>query len=351
MSEPDISMARMRAELDSLRRQVEALRQSREEHAQVALALRQQAELLDLAHGAIIVRDLQSRILFWNRGAEEIYGWSRQEALGNVTHTFLRTEFPQPLAQIEEYLVRSNRWEGELVHTVKGGGRIVVASRWALRRDGQGQPEAILELNNDITQRRRAEDELRHTLERLDETVRERTAELIAANQALTEEIAERRRVGEELRASEQELKAKTEELKEVNSALQVMLRQQERYRADMEDQTLSNLRILILPYLENLLRSRLGPDQRAQAEIIQSNLLNLVSQFTKRLSAANLGLTPKELQVANLVRDGKSTKDIAELLRLSPRAIVFHRQNIRRKMGLYNHKGKNLRSALLSLT
>lgn len=350
MSEPDISMARMRAELEGLRRQVAELRQSREEHARVALALRQQAELLDLAHDTIMVRGLDSRILFWNRGAEETYGWSKEEAMGHVTHSFLKTVFPRPLPEIEHELLSKGRWEGELTHTKKDGGQIVVASRWALRRDDQGQPEAILEINNDISQRKRAEEDLRQTLERLDETVRERTAELVATNRALTEEIAERRRVEEELRASERELKAKTEELKEVNSALQVMLGQQERYRAGMEDQMLSNVRMLILPYLENLLRSRLGPDQRAQAEIIQSNLLNLVSQFTKRLSAANLGLTPKELQVANLVRDGKSTKDIAELMRLSPRAIVFHRQNIRRKMGLHNHKGKNLRSALLSL-
>lgn len=346
----DLSPPEMLAQLASLRQQVIELQESREEHAKVALAMRQQAELLDLVHGAIIVRDLSSRILFWNRGAEAIYGWKKDEALGHVTHSFLQTKFPQPLAEIEEALLRKDRWEGELEHVKKGGGHIAVASRWALRRDSQGQPEAILEINNDISMRKRAEDELRRTLERLDETVRERTAELVAANRALTDEIGERKRVEDELRGSEQELKAKTEELREVNSALQVMLRQQERYRADMEDQMLSNVRMLILPYLENLLRSRLGPDQRAQAEIMESNLRNLVSQFTRRLSAANLGLTPKELQVANLIRDGKSTKDIAELLRLSPRAIVFHRQNIRHKLGLKNHKGQNLRSALLSL-
>ena len=350
MVDQQVSPPELQAELHALRRQLEEMRQAQAENARVELALRQQAQLLDLAHGAIIVRDLDSRILFWNRGAEEVYGWSREEALGLVTHTFLQTRFPQPLAQIDEKLLRDGRWEGELGHTRKDGSSIVVASRWALRRDEQGRPTAILEINNDITVRKAAQETLRRTLERLDETVRERTAELLAANRALTEEIAQRQRAQESLLAREQELEAKTGELKEVNSALQVLLRQQERYRADMEDQMLSNVRVLILPYLENLLSTHLTPDQRAQAEILESNLRNLLSQFTRRLSAANLGLTPKELQVANLIRDGKSTKEIADLLRLSPRAIVFHRQNIRQKLGLKNNKNKNLRSALLSL-
>jgi PAS domain S-box-containing protein len=316
-------------ELRRLRQQVRELQETQHENARVELALRQQAELLDLAHGAIIVRDLTSRILFWNRGAEETYGWTRGEAMGQVTHSLLKTVFPLPLSQIEEELLKKGRWEGELLHTKNDGSQIAVASRWALRRDEQGQPTAILEINNDISMRKRAEEALRNTLERLDETVRERTAELLAR---------------------EEELQAKTGELKEVNSALQVLLKQQERYRADMEDQMLSNVRVLILPYLDNLLSSRLSPDQKAQAEIVMSNLRNLVSHFTRRLSAANLGLTPKELQVANLIRDGKTTKEIAELMRLSSRAIVFHRQNIREKLGLKNKKGNNLRSTLLSL-
>lgn len=344
-------------QIDELLRQVRRLEKSRDAHLRAEQALirqtavlREQAELLDLAHDTIMVRDMADRILFWNLGAEETYGYSRAEALGQVTHTFLKTRFPRPLDEIEEEVLRLGRWEGELIHTTKDGRQIAVASRWALRRDEQGRPAAVLEINNDFSQRKEAEEALRRTLEELDERVRARTAELLAANQALTEEIYERRRMEESLRQSEQELTAKTEELKEVNSALQVLLKQQERYRADMEDQTLSNVRILILPYLENLLATRLSPEQRAQAEILESNLRNVVSRFTRRLSAANLGLTPKELLVANLIRDGKSTKEIAELMRISPRAVVFHRQNLRRKLGFKAGQRANLRSTLLSL-
>src|ERR1700683_2796052 len=93
------------------------------------------SELLELAHDAIIVRDVDSTILFWNRGAQETYGWSAAEACGNVTPQFLKTEFPEPLDQVYEKLYSVGSWEGELVHWTKEGKRLVVASRQVLERD------------------------------------------------------------------------------------------------------------------------------------------------------------------------------------------------------------------------
>jgi PAS domain S-box-containing protein len=101
---------------------------------QVEEALRGQAELLDLAHDAIIVRDPQSTITFWNRGAERLYGWSAAEALGRVTHDLLRTQDPIPLADIKVCLLREGVWSGELVHTTRDGRQIVVESHQVLRR-------------------------------------------------------------------------------------------------------------------------------------------------------------------------------------------------------------------------
>ena len=123
--------------------------------------LREQAELLELAHDAIIVRDLRSVILFWNRGAEQTYGYGRGEALGRVTHSFLKTEFPHSFKEVEQALTREGMWEGELTHVCRDGSRIVVASRHVLQRDGRGEPSAILEINRDITRRREAEEALR----------------------------------------------------------------------------------------------------------------------------------------------------------------------------------------------
>jgi PAS domain S-box-containing protein len=123
-------------------------------------ALREQANLLNLTYDAICVTDMEGVIKYWNRGAEERYGWMAEQAVGRVVHDLLKTELPAPLEQIKAEVVRTGRWEGELLHTEKDGTQIVVASRWALQRDEQGAPVAILETNNNITERKRAEKEL-----------------------------------------------------------------------------------------------------------------------------------------------------------------------------------------------
>jgi PAS domain S-box-containing protein len=122
--------------------------------------LRKQAQLLDLAHDAIIVRDLSSSIIFWNPGAERTYGWSKEEVLHKVTHALLHTEFAVPREDIEHSLMRDGFWQGELVHTKRDGTRITVASRQALQQDDHGQPAAILEINTDITERKQAQESL-----------------------------------------------------------------------------------------------------------------------------------------------------------------------------------------------
>ena len=119
--------------------------------------LRDQASLLDLAHDAIFVRDMGGTITYWNRGAEELYGWSPEQACGKLAQDLLQTVFPMPFDQVEEALMRSGRWEGQLVHTTKYGAQLAVASRWSLRRDDKAAPIAILVTNNDISERRQAE--------------------------------------------------------------------------------------------------------------------------------------------------------------------------------------------------
>ena len=119
--------------------------------------LREQAELLDLTHDAIFVRGLDGTIRFWNRGAAAMYGWSAAEAVGQVSHLLLQTEFPQPLEQILAEVIERGRWDGELIHRRRDGVPACVASRWALQRDGDGRPLAILEINNDISRQKAAE--------------------------------------------------------------------------------------------------------------------------------------------------------------------------------------------------
>jgi PAS domain S-box-containing protein len=134
--------------------------------------LREQAQLLDLTHDTIFVRNMSDVITYWNRGAEALYGWRSDQAIGKVSHQLLQTTFPAPFETINADLLRSGRWEGEIVHATRDGRRLTVSSRWSLQRDRQGRPLAVLETNNDITERiaaerklLQAERELRRTID------------------------------------------------------------------------------------------------------------------------------------------------------------------------------------------
>jgi PAS domain S-box-containing protein len=121
-------------------RDVSEQRRVERERAQVVAQLRLQTELVELSHDAVIVRDPISRVLSWNRGAEQLYGWSAQEALGRITHNLLNTHFPVSLADVDRHLERLGYWEGELVHTSRDGVSVLVESRQVLVRDQAERP-------------------------------------------------------------------------------------------------------------------------------------------------------------------------------------------------------------------
>jgi PAS domain S-box-containing protein len=122
---------------------------------------REQARLLDLTHDAVFVRDNEDVIVYWNQGAERLYGWSAQEAIGRVSHELLLTAFPAPLTEIKQALLDTGLWEGELNHTTRKGITVTTSGRWSLQRSDEGRPVSTLEINRDITERKRAEEALR----------------------------------------------------------------------------------------------------------------------------------------------------------------------------------------------
>jgi PAS domain S-box-containing protein len=134
------------------------------ERQDAALTLARQARLLELASDAIFVRDMAGRITYWSRGAEALYGWSKAEALGNVSHELLHTVFPRPLAEVEAIVTHTGYWADDIIHTRRDGTQVVVASRWTLERDRAGRPRAILELNTDVTEHKQAEEQARQLI-------------------------------------------------------------------------------------------------------------------------------------------------------------------------------------------
>jgi len=145
------------------------------------------------------------------------------------------------------------------------------------------------------------------------------------------------------------ELEVKTQNLEELNTALKVLLKKRDEDRIELEEKVLVNVQELVVTYLEKLKKSGLDDRQKTYVDIIESNLNDIVSPFVRGLSSKYLSLTPTEIQTANLVKQGKTSKEIAKLVNLSARTIEFHRDNIRKKMGIKNIK-VNLRTHLLSM-
>ena len=166
----------------AIRRRVEQeLREARDK-LEIEVAERtQQASLLNLTHDAIFVRDMGFVITYWNLGSQELYGWTAEDAIGKQSHQLLQTVYPMPLDDIRAELLRTGRWEGEVNRIKADGTHVVVASRWSLRRDERQRPVAILETNNDITERKRTEEAIR----KLNEDLEKRTAELASINKEL----------------------------------------------------------------------------------------------------------------------------------------------------------------------
>lgn len=121
------------------------------------LKAKEQADLLDITHEAIFVRDITDKISFWNKGAEELYGWSKREALGKILQKLLQTEYPEPLEEIKNKALSRGRWDGELTHIKRDGTKINVLSRWSLQKDNLNNPIGFMEVNTDITESKLAE--------------------------------------------------------------------------------------------------------------------------------------------------------------------------------------------------
>ena len=165
-----------------VRRRIEAdLRETRDRLEVEVEQRAQQARLLDQTHDSILVRDMNGVITYWNRAAEELYGWRAEEVIGRRSYELLKTVFPAPLDELQEQLLRTGHWEGELTRTKADGSSVTVACRWALRQDGQDQAVSILETTNDISARKHREEEIR----RLNLELERHADELEIANKEL----------------------------------------------------------------------------------------------------------------------------------------------------------------------
>ena len=298
--------------------------------------------ILENYSDAIVLGGDDGNLVEVNRMAEELLGYTREELLQmHYTQLHPMTELERTAAAYRDIATKGQ------------GGLHDVA---ILRKDGTVIPVDITATVIEYDHRKVLQASFRdisahkNTKEVLERLVRERTAELSEKNKQLAEEVKEHKRTEVALRNKTKQMQLNSNKLQELNTALKVLLKQREEDKRDLEEKVLANVKELLIPYLEELKKGRMDARSEMQVSILEANLHNIISPFTHRLSSKYSGFTPREIQVANLIRQGRSTKDIARYVGVSESAINLYRHSIRNKLGLVSRK-INLRAHLMTLT
>jgi len=296
--------------------------------------------LIESANEGIFVAQ-DNMLRFVNPAFVKIIGYSELEL---TTKPFINFTHPEDRGMVSERHRRRmrgekfpSRYEFRMVNR-EGTTKHVELDSVMIQWDGK---PAVLGFISDITLRRQMEEELKQHRDNLEKLVNVKTVEL-------QQEIAEHKLAEMELKKNKEDLESKSKTLEELNTTLRVLLHQREEDKKDLEDRVVSNVKRLVIPYIEKMKKNHLDPQQLSNLNILEANLNEIVSPFLH--TVRQLNLTPRETQVASLVKDGKTTKEIAETIGVGISAVDSYRNSIREKLGL-NNKKVNLQSYLQSLT
>ena len=273
--------------------------------------------MLDSTHDLAVLVDIHGTVLASNKNLAEVFGKTPEELKGSNIYSIMPPEVLELRRIKAEEVMRSKK---PVRYTEERSGHCFDCNLFPIMNE-DGQVSSFTVFVKDITEQRQNEKALHTVREELEQRVKERT----------------------------RELEEKAQNLEEVNTALKVLLKRLDEDKKAIEEKILFNLRQLIEPVLQKLKNGRQTERQKSLLDTLESNLKEITSSFACRMSNSFLKLTPTEIQVANFIRQGKTTKEIAEMLNLSPKTIEFHRDNIRTKIGIKNKK-INLRTHLMSI-
>mgnify|MGYP003681959436 CR=1 FL=1 len=263
--------------------------------------------------------DRKSRHTFSNKAVKKILGYEIHEILGNTALGLIHKEDRKSVQKWFQKAKKQKRgWGGSVIrwqHKDKSIRFLETIAEPIL--DDKGNLIGYLGIDRDVTARKLSEMALQ--------------------------------KAHDELQEKSIRLQVKKNSLEELNTAMKVLLKKREEDKTEIESNVLTNVKELIEPYVEKIKKTKLDDQQRALLSIVESNINEIISSFTRKMSLKYLNLTPAEIRIANLIRHGSSTKKIAEIMNISPRTVETHRKNIRRKIGL-DLKRANLRSHLLAL-
>ena len=258
---------------------------------------------------------------------------------------------------VTKLMERSRDYVKGLIHRYEARARVIDKQgrvRWLLirataEREASGRVYRMIGSATDITRQREVEQALERARDDLEARVKDRTRDLSAANKALRAVVREKIKAERTLRQREAELQMKTTKLQDLNTALRYLLRKIDREKTEMEEKMMADLRDLVHPYLKKLGRKSKNREIRALTKILENHLKAIVSPFSQHLTSPAINLTPAELNIAHMVRDGYSSRQIAQSLNIAYKTVETHRVNIRKKLGL-TRKGSNLRTCLMAM-
>ena len=269
--------------------------------------------ILDASIDRIRLVDRDMRIIWANQTTTKELKVTPEELVGKPCYeVFVGRDTPCPRCPTKKAL-KTAELEYALLHQVKSLG-VRGETHWQNyaipMKNNSGEIESMIQVTRNVTK-------------------------MVKAEQALEE--------------SKKELEIKNNSLEEVNTALRVLVERRDEDKKELEERVLMNVKELVVPLLEKVREGRLDSKQTTYLDVLESNLSDIISPFSRTLSSKHLGLTPTELRIADMIRDGRKTKEMARLMNLSPRTVESHRESIRKKMGIKN-KRANLRSHLLSV-
>lgn len=330
-----VAMGARKPTYDELLRKVKSLEKKSSSHRKTETALIESEEkyrnILENIQDGYCELDLRGHFIFVNDYMYHILGYTKKELLGmrgwDVMDDENSDKVFQSFNRIYKTQIPSKGFDYEIIRKDGSKRQIEVSASLVLNKDNE--PVGYRSIVRDITNRKSAEKALRKARDELEKRVKERTSKLAEINK---------------------ELEVKTINLEEANTALRVLLKKKDETRMELEEKILFNIEELVIPILDKL-KSAVGLDRRqaAYVSVLEKTLNDIISGFSRTLSSRRYSLTPTELQVAGLIRQGKQSKEIATFMNLSEKTIETHRRNIRGKIGIKNQK-VNLRTHLLTI-
>jgi PAS domain S-box-containing protein len=269
----------------------------------------------------IAITDLEGNLQYLNNAFAKKHGYTPDELIGKNLSIFHTTQQMPSVEDAIKHLKKTGEFKGELWHVRRDGTVFPGLMHNSLIKDERIKPIGMMGTLRDISYIKQVEEALQKSQKELKREVKQQT----------------------------KELEIKNRQLEELNTALKVVLSKKDEDKKHLEENILSNVKKFILPYLKKVKKNSLNDHQKQYLGMLESNLKEIISPFANKLSSKYSVLTPTEIRVADLVKHGKRTKEIATLLNLSVKTIESHREGIRKKIGIKNRKA-NLRSYLLAI-